>query len=657
MKKLIFFGWMIAVLAGYIYLSSRPVMSAQAAPRLEPRDPTFTRTPSPTLNAAMMAEVILLFQHATDTQVAIAKTEQAIFHAQQTQAEEQYLRSVDMTNQAQQAAHQATVIATQTHAMQTALATQTSGMQTFQATQTQGDMTQWANVTTTVLASTQTIEKDKLNATRFGVWSMTIILAIIGVLSLVFVGVKVWGAWKMEKAKYLQASSMEPDQHGRKRLVTTDALGKGNKIVDPNLATRTVIDPGHDDLNTEQSLINTQSMRQLEATRTIAQSPVMMRQVLKQKPAAEDPSMPNANLNISRPGINYLTDGATLTPAWSLIENWNGDGGIPYGVSAQGLERVSIQQHGAVIGQTGKGKSRYFLRTFIAGALAAGQRVVILGKQADFWPFANHPNVKMIAVRHITQEDEAARYAGCLRQIVDEMNRRDDYLTSHHVSTWSHAGRENTLIVLDELGNALDMMPREIASEALRWVNGLSKEGRKAGFNVWLAIQRAVGFKSIMEQMGRAVFYLADAEASRYALGFPGAEMLSDGHFFAKFQGVRKCAAFDPTDNELLNFLKARAVKLHEPINWIEGDVIPGGEAQKAGDVDSQIVEFYARMKADDKVSLSEIQRRVYGDTNTGGAHFRHIQDVIAKHLEGATTTGTMPDSGLLSSSATGSAA
>jgi len=674
MKKFIFFCWIILVVAGYMYLNNQPMKTAQASPRAISNNTmaavsTWTATLTPTANAAMMAEVTLLFQHATDTQVAIAKSEQAMIHIQETQAQEQYLRSVDMTNQAQQAAYQATAIATQTYGMQTMQATQTYGALTAQATFTSGAATQWANVTTTVLAATQTIEKDQLNARRFGVWSMAIILSIIGLLIVTFIASKVWGSWKMEQAKYMQASLLAPDQNGRLPVTNTSALGNGNKIVNPNLSTRAVTDPEHDDLSTEQALANTQSLRQLEATRAIAQSPALTKRMfamVKQPPAEGDASMPDANMDISKPGINYLTDGSAITPAWTLIESWDGNGGIPYGVSAQGLERVSIQQvpHGGIFGQTGKGKSRYFLRPFIAGAIAAGQRVVILGKQADFWPFASHPNVRMIAVRHFTQEDEATRYAGCLRRIVEEMNRRDDYLTSKHVSTWDRAGRENTLIVLDELGNELDMMPREVAQDAYRLVQGLVKEGRKAGFSVWLASQRAVGFKSIVEQLGRAVFYLADADASRHALGFPGAEMLNDGHFFAKFHGVRKCAAFDPTDDELVSFLKGRAVKLYEPINWIDREVVgessvSNSQQSTVGDIDQQIMELYTRMKADGKVSLSEIQRRVYGDSNTGGVHFTHIQDVVAKHLEQsgtttkAATTGNMPAPGLLSSSAT----
>jgi hypothetical protein len=616
-----------------------------------------TRTLAPTNDPALMAEVTLLFQRATDTQVAIQKTESAIAAAQQTQAIEQYLYSVGATNAAAATLTQAALYGTGTAAASTAIAAQTYGMQTAMATHTSGASTVIAQATSTSLAMTQTIEKDKLNAARFGVWSMYFFLIILGALVLGFAAVKVWGALKYEQAKNLQRKLVEPDQHGRYPLIPEEALGKSRKLVNGNLAHRAVTDIDKDDLSTEQALLNTASHRQLEATRALAESPAFARQMLKpakQLPAESEATMPPANVDISKPGVNYLTEGSILTPAWSIFESWDGTGGIPYGISARGMERVQIQQvpHGGIFGQTGKGKSRYFLRPFIAGAIASGQRVVILGKQADFWPFAEHANVKMIPIRNMTDEQDAAQYAGYLRRIVEEMNRRDSYLTANRVSTWDRAGRENTLLILDELGNALDMMPREIAQEAHRWVQGLVKEGRKAGFNVWLASQRAVGFKSVVEQLGRAVFYLADADASRHALGFPGAETLPDGQFIAKFHnGVNKCAAFDPTDEELVKFLQGRQVKVHEPITWLEGTVIEEAEDKADEDVDARIKRLYQEMKAVDRVSLSQIQRQVYGDVNTGGAHFRHIQDVIAQLT--ATTTGNQPHMGASSSSAT----
>lgn len=617
---------------------------------------TASMTAMPTQNPEQIARATMLFLQATDTAVAGEKTEMASLSLQQTNIAETETQSAIQTSRAQE-----------TSVMSTAIATITQIEGTKQATQTQGAATQAALETSTAAAATKVIEEDKLNATRFGIWSMVILLVLVATVAsgigLFFLFTKAHGSWLEQKARHIQDSKIEPDLHGRFPILPASALpGKENeKMVDMNLAHRAVTTLGTDDLTAEQALANTQSQRNLEAVRAIAESPAMARKLLTTttKQPGDEASMPNANMDIQKLGVNYLTEGSVLTPTWNLVESWDGKGGIPYGVSARGLEQVSLQDvpHGGVFGKTGSGKSRGFLRPFIAGAIAAGQRVVIIGKQADFWPFAEHPNVKMIPVRNITDEVEADRYAEYLKRIVEEMNRRDDYLTSHHVSTWDRAGRENTLLILDELGNALDMMPTEIRKDALRWVQGLSKEGRKAGFNIWLATQRAVGFKSIVEQLGRAVFYLSDSEASRYALGFPGAEHLRAGEFIAKFHhGTNRCASFDPTDDDLVSFLRGRSVKIHEPINWIEGTVV--GEHQTVAgkpqnvedDVDAKIMRLYKEMLAQDperasKVSIARIQREVYGRQIP--TEFYHVQELIKAYQDSRnrTTTGNMPDS------------
>jgi hypothetical protein len=221
------------------------------------------------------------------------------------------------------------------------------------------------------------------------------------------------------------------------------------------------------------------------------------------------------------------------------------------------------------------------------------------------------------------------------------MNRRDGILTAKRMSTWDKAGFENTLIILDELGNALDMMPPTQRHEAYRWVGGLVREGRKYGFNIWLATQRAVGFKSIVEQLGRAVFYLADAEASRYALGFAGAEKLREGQFIAKFQSTPQvCSAFDPTDEDLAAFLRGRSVPAHEPITWIDGTVVEerkaenvGQNAEKVDETEEKIRSVLIRMIKENNVSMRQVEREVWGSVR-GGPYYTKIQGIYQEIRE-----------------------
>jgi len=617
MNKKLFIGCLLIFLAGCtpVY-TAEPTASKNvqaAAPLIALTTVTGTPIVTPSATPDRFADV-----RVSQTVVALESTRLSQ-QAEQIQAEQAALNmqlTVDAATLTVAAAIQQTATAqANVYATQTAQAP-------VQAT---------AQANTQVVATrTAQFENQQYRSDVAGLWIGRVLGGLVGLVivlgfgALVVVGIR---------GLYFKLSQMEPDDNGRYKAVARDAIpGKRKAIVNLNLAHRAVVGE-EDDLTAEQALLNTQSLRNLEATRAIVQSPALLRRIQRRLPAADEANLPQGNVMISKQGYPLLGDGTS--PAWSMMEGWDGTGGIPYGVSVQGLERLNLSQvpHGGIFGQTGKGKSRYFLRPFIAGAIASGQRVVILGKQADFWPFAEHPNVKMIPIRHITKQEEAERYTRYLKRMVEEMNRRDDYLTTQHRSLWD---RENTLLVLDELGNTLDMLPRDIAKEAYRWVAGLTKEGRKVGFNVWLASQRAVGFKSIVEQLGRAVFYLADSEASRAALGCPGAETLREGEFFAKFHGLKRCASFDATDDELAQFLRERTVKTHEPIDWIEGEEVGEQPVKDESARDLRILDMHL-----DGNSQAEIERIVFG--YKGGRAATIVSEVI-KRYKITTTAENMPD-------------
>lgn len=262
-------------------------------------------------------------------------------------------------------------------------------------------------------------------------------------------------------------------------------------------------------------------------------------------------------------------------PAWELVNGWQNEKNIlPYGLTANGLGLVDVDQfpHMATIGKTGEGKSRRFFRPLIACALAAGHRVVVVGKTTDFVVFADHPNMTIVKVAQITKPEHAARYVAILQALVEEMNRRDEYLTAAHKSTWAHAGRERTFLVLDELQNAMRLMPTQMEEQVRLWVTGLVSEGRKVGFNVSVAGQRATGMAEILSQTGKAIFRVArDEEKAHRSL--QGASGLRSGYFYAHFDDVRLTGAFEPSDAELTTFLASRPAQPLER-DWVDGRVV-----------------------------------------------------------------------------------
>lgn len=262
-------------------------------------------------------------------------------------------------------------------------------------------------------------------------------------------------------------------------------------------------------------------------------------------------------------------------PAWELVNGWQGEKNIlPYGLTASGLGMVNVDEfpHMATIGKTGEGKSRRFFRPLIACALAAGHQVVVVGKTTDYVVFASHPNMTIVKVAQMTEPEHAARYVAILKALVEEMNRRDDYLTSANRSTWAQAGRTRTFVVLDELGNAMRLMPSNMAEQTRIWVEGLVSEGRKVGFNVAVANQRATGMAGILSQTGKAIFRVErDEEKAHRSL--TGASSLREGYFLARFGDVKLAGAFEPTDEQIARFLASRPVPALES-DWVDGRIV-----------------------------------------------------------------------------------
>lgn len=356
----------------------------------------------------------------------------------------------------------------------------------------------------------------------------------------------------------------------------------------------------------------------------------------KSLPRRIDPP-PSAAMQIPAPAGNEF-----LLPSWDMIKQWDGKGGIPY-ITAQGLKLIDVNAypHLSVLGMTGMGKSRRYIRPLIACALAMGDKVIVIGKSADYFPFENHPNVVLVKVSKFTEPDQAHKYAKVLETLVAEMNRRDDILSSAHASTWLHAGHARTWIILDELGNALRMMG-DGASHARIQVEGLVNEGRKAGFNVVLANQRATGMSSILSQTGKAIFRVErDEEKAHKSL--TGASSLAEGYYFARFGRTELAGAFEPTDSQLTEFLASHPVKKLEPENWIEGCVVEQKQipSKPQPTLPTQTDE---EIRLEDKIASAwmatrdsrkwggwnDLERQVYGEVINGARQVK-IKRIVAE--------------------------
>lgn len=274
-----------------------------------------------------------------------------------------------------------------------------------------------------------------------------------------------------------------------------------------------------------------------------------------------------------------VADGFPPLPAWELVNGWQGEKNLlPYGLTASGLGFVDVNlyPHWAALGMTGMGKSRRFLRPVIACALAAGHRVVIVGKMTDYGVFANHPNVNLVHVNQMTKPEHAERYGNILLALLAEMEKRDEYLMQVQRSTWAHSGRQNTFIVLDEVQNAIRMMKVAHSANAERvqmGIAGLVSEGRKVGFNIAIAGQRATGLADILSQTGKAIFRVEREEENAHK-SLVGASQLNEGYFFARFgHGVKLAGAFEPTDEEIIRFLASRPAQALER-DWVDGRIV-----------------------------------------------------------------------------------
>lgn len=353
-------------------------------------------------------------------------------------------------------------------------------------------------------------------------------------------------------------------------------------------------------------------------------------------------------------------------PNWDALLNYQFQAGgeFPFGSFAQELARIDVNKypHIGLVGPTGCGKSRMFLRPFIASALAAGNRVIVLGDMVDFVVFKMHPNATLVPVYQITKPEDAAQYVNALAVINSEMERRFIQLAEKGLSTWELLGGENTLVVLDELGPNLDILD-ETNTQAARSLRGflsiLISKGRKAGFNFVFASTRAVGLKKQLSQVSTIAFRLKDTDEERYAFGQSGfgAEKLPESYFLSKIgSSVRMTGSFNPSDQQLAEFLLQHTTKALAKPTWIEGVFKPVEQQSQIGAEEEAVSLPAAEINPLDEItkmaesirgewspelSATTTATKLLGFSQYGGSYKIKV-DKIIEYLRATTTTTTL---------------
>lgn len=544
-----------------------------------------------------------------------------------------------------------------------AKATQVQAM-AISGTQTAMPLTQVA------ISATQQVEDVNLKTKKVTAWLYPFLATVTVIAGIVFGGVKLGhavDAHLAEKKMKAEAQALKektdalkPDAQGRFGLVPADALQSG-KLINPNLQVRPVLDPDSgDEMTIEQAMANTGNQRELEKVRSLADSPAMSRAAMKLLREEARNAGQAAGIKITKPEAP-VTEPSALTanllpalpaPHFKDLFKWDGTL-LPYGKDEQGdLMRVdpSVRAHFIVVGRSRSGKTLSSIRPMAACLLAMGWNVLVMGKRVDFMPFEDHPNFRLIAV---DVRKDARKYVDAFQMLNRQMDVRDQFLADKRVSTWGAYGGKETMVIIDDYSGAMLRMPKKEAGEVLTEAKALAFDGAKFGLHLTLGIQRATWENidtNLRSQMGRIVYSVESADDSRTALGEAGAERLPpQWNFLSKLSDdgvVHHGVGFALMDNEIEAFLKSRPVAQNDPTEWIDvkaEDTAVTAEtitaereaAYALAEKDIKIRDtYYAFLAREQKFSLREIEREVFG--KTGGSYHNDVKRVIAQ-AEGCT--------------------
>ena len=429
----------------------------------------------------------------------------------------------------------------------------------------------------------------------------------------------------------------------RQRVIAVGGLGSPLVLLDGPNGRKTIIDPGrmfgpiltHSPTETTMPVLTPPDYQNLATARAQA---IQLQAAASGRAPITPPSDRQWQLaRPSQPPSAPALPPAQSDPAWSTLQNWQGEG-WPLGIGPAGLLVIDpdTYPHLLLAGTSGSGKTRFGLRPLIATALTTNWLVIILDRSGlDFLPFGDHPNAYTLVV------NDPAGAISHLLTLYDEIQRRFTYLRRVGVSTWSrlpHNSEPRILIVVDEFANLADALPGRERDELWRAARMIAAEGRKAGVHLTLALQdpthRSLDLR-IRRNCLPIAFKVKDQDASRVVLGSNGAEKLAPRHFLTAMNGLIEGVAFAPDDGEIEQLLLSRPVAPYPPPAWLEPEPIPPAPEPVAEPVPSfspdnpptPAGQAYIRQLSGRGLSKNAICHQLYGFKN--GKVFSWISHAI----------------------------
>lgn len=245
---------------------------------------------------------------------------------------------------------------------------------------------------------------------------------------------------------------------------------------------------------------------------------------------------------------------------------------LPLGWTANGLFSLNFatDPHVVIAGKTGMGKTESLVRPLPVFAALRGWQVVILDKSGrDFQALAGHPNIHLVRY-------QASTLLPILDLLWQEVGWRDQWLARYGVRKYELVRADvrppRTMIVIDELSNALLDAPKADRQQAEESLVKLGNQARALAVHLVIVAQRPTADQltpSLVSNMTPICFGVNDANEARYAR-CPGAEQLDLGQAIVSTRGYPLITCWHPDDADLKAALQRYDGPIHKPPTWLK---------------------------------------------------------------------------------------